>query len=669
MNLKCLLSRRAIAACLAWLCVAGLARLAADSNVEIQSRLRDQLKYLASDELEGRGVGTAGLNKAADFMRNAFKSAGLDVSRVHGGAFQTFSMSARAELGSPNTLRFIAPDGKRTELVQDVDFRPCSFGGGGTISGELLFGGYAIESPRKNYRDFKDVDLKGKVVIVMRRTPRQGDPSGQFSPAHGDVSREADLRTKLSNAVAGGAAALLIVNDPYSIRKDVKDQEAVIRRLTSRVVESAEAFVAADPASPAGPEARKQLAESVARLKKAREGTGDGDPLMEFGYAGNGKEGSIPVVQLKAAACDRLLKAALGKTLADFEASIDRDLKPQSTRVAGWKAEGLTTIRRIPTEVKNVIGVLEGEGPHADETVVVGAHYDHLGRGGAGSLAGASKEIHNGADDNASGSVAIVELARRFAHRQKKLPRRLVFIAFTAEELGLIGSARYVKEPVFPLEKTVAMINLDMVGRLANEKLTVYGVGTSAWWKEPLERTAKAHHLHLIEKPEGFGPSDQSSFYAQKIPVLHFFTGSHPDYHRPTDDWEKINFPGMTSVIDVVEDVVASTAQSPRRPDYIAVKDRAQVERSGSRPYFGSIPDFSSEDSGYVISGVAPGGPADLAGLKGGDRIVEFGGRKVSGLDDFDLALRAFSAGDEVTVLVARGGKTVKLKVILGKPK
>jgi peptidase M28-like protein/PDZ domain-containing protein/PA domain-containing protein len=646
---------------------------ATTAHAQAETRLLDEIKYLASDELEGRGIGTAGLNKAADFMRRQFEESDLDVTRVHGSAFQTFSMSTDAKLGSPNSLHFLGPDGKTIVLKQDVDFRPCSFGGGGKIEGELAFAGYAIDSSANHYQDFKGIDVKGKVVIVMRRVPRQKDPHGPFNGPHGDVSHDADLRSKVSNATAAGARAILVVNDPLAVQTNIKESQAMVRKAADRVIEAAEAFEATDTKAAAAAQTRKALSTAVGRLKAARAQVthGDNDPLMTFGYGGNGKAGNVPVLQLTVAACDRLLKPGLGKTLEELETQIDRDLKPHSAVLAGWKAEGVTTISRVPVEVKNVIGVLEGEGPLAEETIVVGAHYDHLGRGGpgSGSLLESSHEIHNGADDNASGSAALIELARHFAHQPKKLPRRLVFIAFTGEEEGLFGSAHYVKDPLFPLEKTVAMINLDMVGRLREAKLTVFGIATSNHWKDLVDRATQAHHLHLIPKPEGFGPSDHSSFYAKKIPVLFFFTGSHSDYHRPTDDWQKINIPGEEQVIDVVEDVVAAIAQAPQRPAYVEVKEQGAISRGGSRPYFGSIPDFSSEGEGYSISGVAPGSPADLAGVKGGDRLIQLGERKISGLDDFDLALRKFAPGDEVPAVVLRAGKTVRLKVVLGKPK
>ncbi|HET6327485.1 MAG TPA: M28 family peptidase [Planctomycetaceae bacterium] len=680
------------------LILAATVRVPADTRVESQSHLLKDIKYLASDELEGRGIGTDGLNKAADYIRDQFKEAGLDVTRVKGGAFQFFKMTTKAILGSPNSVKFVGPDGKVIELKQDVDFVPCSFGGGGKFSGDVVFAGYGLDDAQPEYRDFKGIDVKGKVVIVMRRNPRQEEdtdasangPGPGRRPGRRGAGRFGDLRSKLSNAIAAGASAILFVNDPFSVRKAAKDSESRLRRANNHVIEAAEALDAAEakaatdakaqaaagagktgPTPPAVAEALKDLREEVTKLKKAKAEVKkpENDAFMKFGYGGTGSDNSIPVVQLSIEAADRLLKPTLGKTLNELESAIDQDMKPQSALVKGWKVDGLTTIDRSPTEVKNVIGVLEGEGPHADETVVVGAHYDHLGRGGLGSLTPGSKEIHNGADDNASGTVSVLELARRFGQRGKKLPRRLVFMTFTGEEEGLVGSAHYCKEPVFPLDHTIAMINLDMVGRLKDDKLTVYGTGTSDRWIKLLKKFAPPHQLQLILKPEGFGPSDQSSFYAKKIPVLHFFTGTHPDYHRPTDDWEKINVEGMNRIVDLIEQVVADTDEEPSRPPYIEIKEQARVERQGSRPYFGSIPDFASEAKGYAITGVAPGSPAEKGGLKGGDIIIEFAGRKITGLDDFDLALRRVSAGDEVAITALRAGKPVKLKVTMGTPK
>src|SRR5262249_32588362 len=203
------------------------------------------------------------------------------------------------------------------------------------------------------------------------------------------------------------------------------------------------------------------------------------------------------------AVCDQVLKAALNKTLADLESEIDRDFRPHSTVLKGWTAGGVVTIERKQAQVKNVVAYLEGSGPLAEETVVVGAHYDHVGRGGFASRAPGSTEFHNGADESPWGPVCLLELARRLGARQDKLPRRVVFIAFTGEEMGLIGSARYTKEPIFPLEKTIAMLNMDMVGRLRDDKLTIFGSGTSPVWDEMLKRLGKEAHFDLSLQPEG----------------------------------------------------------------------------------------------------------------------------------------------------------------------
>ena len=632
-----------------------------------EQRLLKDIKFLASDEMEGRGVGTNGLNKAAEFVRSEFQAAGLRVDAVEGGAFQKFSMITGVKLGEWNSLTFVGPDNQKIELKIGEDFNVCSFGGSGKLHHEVVFGGYGINAKGIPYVDFDGVDVKGKVVIAMRRTPQQGNKKSPFATGHG-ISRHAELRTKVSVCSTAGAAAILFVNDPHSVQNEL---EKMIDQATNRVVKASRALSSLKPDDEGREDADKKLANEISRLDKA---IGDahapnaGDNLMKFGYSGNGRDGAIPALHISVSSCDELLTAALKKSLDELEGEIDATLKPKSALLEGWKVVGQTNVTRVRTEVKNVLAVLEGEGPLADETIVVGAHYDHVGRGGAGSRSPGSTEIHNGADDNASGTVALIELARRLASREKPLPRRIVFIAFTAEELGLIGSERYVSQPVFPLEKTIAMYNMDMVGRL-REKLTVFGIGTSPLFKNEVSEFAKAHEIELTLKPDGFGPSDHSSFYAKKIPVLHFFTGTHSDYHRPGDDWEKINLVGMQKVIGLMEDMVVKTAMTEKRPPYLEVKSRAQIARSGSRPYFGSIPNFGSEDPGYAISGTAPGSPANKAGLKGGDHIIKFGKHTISDLNDFDLALRDFSAGDEVEVVVRRDGEQLKLKVTLAKPR
>jgi hypothetical protein len=644
---------------------------AADTVAEVQTRLLEGVKYLADDERDGRGVGTEGLDEAAEFVRQQFIDAGLQVKGIAEDGFQSFTMVIGTELDSPNTLVLAGPDGEKLALEYDQDFRTCSFGSSGTLDADIVFVGYGIDAEDEKYREFEAVEVQGKVVLLMRRTPQQSNPHSAFAGAHGGFSRHGDLRTKISNAYGQGAAAVLLVNDPYSSRKSKEDDEKLIAKAKEEAEVARKALAEAEGDETKLAEAQQAVQSAEGRLAEVTERAQetDPDPLIEFGYGGNASDRQMPIFHIKQAVADRLLESALGKSLVEIESEIDQDLKPQSAVLAGWKAEGTASIRQVRADVKNVIGVLEGEGPLADETIVIGAHYDHVGLGGEGSLAPGVEAVHNGADDNASGTAALIELARDLAARTTKLPRRLVFIAFTGEERGLIGSARYVKEPIYPLDKTIAMFNMDMVGRLQDDKLTVFGTGTSPRWEELVKTTGAQQDFQLTLKPDGFGPSDQSSFYGEKIPVLHFFTGNHSDYHRPSDDWEKINVPGMLRVIDMLKDVVVATAENPERPTYLEVARTTQGRSGDSRPYFGSIPDFGTEQEGYPITGVSPGSPAERGGLKSGDVIVELGGQKVGGLEDFDSALRKFSAGDEVVVVVLRNGQRVELKVVLDKPR
>lgn len=638
-----------------------------DGAAEIE-RLRTDVRTLAADDFDGRGVGTAGLEKAADYVRDAFVAAGLDVTVAGGDPFQEFEITTGSELTEPNTLTFAGPDGTSVPLTYDTDFRTCSFGAAGTFDAEIVFCGYGIESTDPAYNDYEGLDVDGKVVLLIRRNPQQGQENGMFAVGHG-ASRHAGLTTKISQAFQRGAAAVLIVNDVFTGANEREQLDFQRKEAEAAVVAASEKLIDADAAN--ADAARKELESAITHLREVRDliGHHDADVLIGFGYGGTRSGKSLPAFAISQATCNQLLEASLGKTLAQVEAEIDATGTPHSAALIGWKAVGEASLRPVKVGIKNVVGVLPGEGPHADETIVIGAHYDHVGYGGEGSLAPGSQEVHNGADDNASGTAALLELARRFGERKTPLPRRLMFIAFTGEERGLLGSAEYVREPLYPLEETVAMLNMDMVGRMQDQKLTVFGTGTSPVWNPWLDEFSKTDGLELSRKPEGMGPSDHSSFYTAKIPVLHLFSGTHSDYHRPTDDWEKLNYEGMTSIIALVDRLVVATANSPERPEYVEVQGRASMERDGSRPYFGSIPDFSADAEGYAIQGVAPASPAAKAGLGGGDIIIRLGGHKIAGLDDFDLALRKFTSGQQVEVVVLRKGDEVTLHVTLGSPR
>jgi hypothetical protein len=608
-----------------------------------RTQLEASVRFLAGEEMEGRGPGTAGIEKAAEWVAERFAELGLaapvaksvEVAARDGGAgWQPFEMTLQATLGpaDANRVELVGPegpDGRETVVPLELgrDFTPLAAGGSGAFDLPLAFLGYGITAPQEEYDDYASLDAKGHAVVVLRHEPQQDNPHSVFEGNQN--SRYAALSRKIANASEHEAAGVIFLNDAVAVKRE---QEAIQRR------DSAELDA-------------------------------DGDALMAFDRAGDGSEARrMPILHLRRAAVEAMLESAFGKPLAEVEAAIDEELTPHSLELSGWRIRGQTAIERESTTAKNVLAVLPGKGPHADEVVVLGAHYDHLGMGGTNSAAPGVEAIHHGADDNASGTAALVEVARQLAARGP-FPRTILFAAFSGEERGLLGSAHYTANPALPLEKTVAMVNLDMVGRLADEKLIVHGTGTGEGLEALVDRLLDGRGFEVTKEPGGFGPSDHASFYAKKIPVLHLFTGSHEDYHRPTDTAEKINYDGMVRIAAFVADVVAELAEVSEPPAYVQVASTQFAGGGGDRPYFGSIPDFATNAEGYAISGVAKDSPAARGGLEGGDLIVRLGESAVKGLEDFDNALRKYRGGDAVPVVVRRGGQEVTLEVTLDPPR
>jgi hypothetical protein len=648
--------------------------LAADAAAErSEARLADAAKLLSSDEYEGRGVGTKGIDKAADFIAERFAKIGLKTDLFDGSPFQKFSITVRSELGPAEQNRLVlggAIDGKPQEMALELgkSFTPLAVGGSGKVEAPLVFVGYGITAKEHNFDEYAGVDVKDKVVLMIRKEPQQSDPKSVFNGTQ--PSQHATFMRKLANAYEHGAKAVLIVNDDFDLQRQNTSDRKAWREELAKLAE-AQSKLSAEGLTPESTTQLyaeiNRLAESVAtRGKRLAAGY---DELLAF--AGAGEESghkNMPVWFCLRSAVDPVVKQALGKTLAQLESEIDADLKPRSAVLGDFQVRAEAAVNQVQAEVKNVVGVLEGEGPLAEETIVIGAHYDHVGFGGPGSLAPWTTEVHNGADDNASGTAALLETAQRLVETGKKPQRRIVFIAFTAEERGLIGSAYYCRHPRFSLEKTVAMLNMDMVGRLADDKLIVYGTGTAAEFDALATEAAARQGFEITKHEGGFGPSDHASFYAQKIPVLHLFTGNHNDYHRPSDDFEKLNIQGMRRVVDYLVDVATHIDQSGSRPSYREIKKIEHIGDGGDRPYFGSIPDYSTEKvEGLKIMGVVENGPAAKGGLQGGDIIIGLGESRIGGIEDFDSALRKFKPGDKARVKVRRGEKTVELEVTLGK--
>jgi len=593
---------------------AGEADLAARAAVE--TRLRSAVEWLAAPEREGRGPGTAGLDQAADWVAGRFREIGLDTTVVGEAPFQPFSMTLEAKLGpaGENVAEIVGPPGPDGRpdvrpLELGRDFTPLAAGGSGTFDLPLVFGGYGITAPKEGYDDYAPLapsGAEGAAMIVLRQEPQKDDPHSVFDG--NQASQHAALTRKVANASEHRAGGLVFTNDA----------------------------------------------------------TDADDALMAFDRAGDGSERrTLPVLHVRRTVVAPVIEAALHRDLPQLERAIDDTLEPQAAPLSGWRIRGRVAIERRETRSRNVLAILPGTSGR--ETVVLGAHYDHLGYGGANSAAPGETTVHHGADDNASGTAMLVEVARMLA-AAGPYPRTILFAAFSGEERGLLGSAHYVANAAVPLADTVAMVNLDMVGRLDGEKLVVHGTGTGTGLDALVDRLVAAHAFDVAKEPGGFGPSDHSSFYARKIPVLHLFTGSHADYHRPTDTADKINYAGMVRVARLVTDVVRELATAPERPAYVEVASK-MFARGGDRPYFGSIPDFGKPGQGYAITGVTKDSPAARGGLRGGDVIVRLGDSAVTGLEDFDSALRKFKGGDTVQVVVLRAGAEVTLDVTLAAPR
>jgi hypothetical protein len=580
----------------------------------IEARMRADVTFLASDACEGRGVETAGINLAADYIARSFEKSGLKPGGVQGTWYQPFTITkGQPKLEKPGILTLKGPLGQTIELKAGTDFQVMGLSGSGKISAPLVFAGYGAVAKAIDYDDYKGLDAAGKIVIVLRKTPRHDNPNLPFDGSRKD--EHASLDNKQALAENHRAAALIVVND------------------------------SADAA--------------------------EGDKLMPFSRLGSiATPSTIPGVQMRRALLDTILQSSLGTTVNDVERAISRELKPRNAPLPGWTATLDVAVARQVTPAKNVIGILEGAGPLANETIVVGAHYDHLGFGGAGSLAKnqGKGEIHHGADDNGSGTTAVLELARRFAAMKERQGRRLVFMTFSGEESGLLGSQYFCsRQTLFSLDDTAAMVNLDMVGRLRpdaktnKERLLVEGIGTGKGFEGLLD---KLNPGFIYSKNPGSPPySDNFSFSSKRVPVLFFWTDTHEDYHKPSDTADKINVTGMRKITDLAEKVVAALAADPKRPEYVQVKSISKMGGAPKGPKLGIMPNYGDTGNGVIVGGLVDGGAAGKAGIKTGDRIVEIAGRPVADMGSYMTIMGAQKVGQVIDVIVIRDEKKVTLKV------
>ncbi|MET0754399.1 MAG: M20/M25/M40 family metallo-hydrolase [Pyrinomonadaceae bacterium] len=632
--------------------------------------LRKTVEYLASDKLEGRRTGEQGATSAAGYVANMFAQYKLKagVSKTANGKtsknyLQAFPYVTGVEMAKDNafSLEITNGNGQRVKIENMLPIQPVGFSPNGEVAGaDVVFAGFGISSSEAKYDDYnydgENLDVKGKIVLAFDGTP-DSSPRSPFA--------RFDARAKANIAKEKGAVGLLLI----SREAKFEDEKLAKLKYDQTLGEAAlPTFVIS-----------KNTAQNILGVK-------EGELEMIEGLVAMRKDAGV-------------------KTKVGY-----RDTRPR----ASFKVN----LVKKQTQSYNVVGILPGTDANLkNEAIVIGGHYDHLGKGGAGSLDVNSQEIHHGADDNASGVAAVLELARQFS-KSKANKRTLVFIAFGGEEEGLIGSKFYVNNPAFPIEKTVAMINLDMVGRLKDEKLTVGGIGTASEWKDlvnskndnsqlqyvkyegqknafktvgtiseeeakklvnakaavPVTETntgklvaigIKSLLFQLQLNEDGFGPSDHSSFYGKQIPVLFFFTGTHADYHKPSDTADKINYEGLQRVTDFVGEIVKSIDLNPIKPTYTVAKSSGMGGRTTFNVSLGTVPSYSEgKNDGLLLDGVRDASPAAKSGLKAGDKIIKLAGHDIRNISDYVFVLGEMKADVEYEVMVVRGAETLTLKIV-----
>lgn len=565
-------------------------------------------KFLAAPERSGRGVGTPGIAAARDYIAAEFAKYGLLPGGDNNSYLQSFAVAVGVQVKQPSSLAL----GREPALRLHEDWRPLGLSSSAQVEGEAVFAGYGITAKDYDYDDYAGIDVKGKIVVVLRYEPPPKNSQSPFRKFP-DFSTHAALRTKANNAREHGAVGMILVD--MDNRANAKTE---LMSLRSSLWRTGNSLVAA--------QIKRQVAEKWF--------------------------------------------AAQGVSVKDLQEKIDREERPASLALPGAKLSVQVSLEEERERAENVVAILPGKDPQSQKDyIVIGAHYDHLGLGHYGARdQSAAGMIHHGADDNASGTAVLLQLARRLSRLEPKPARAIVFVAFSAEELGLHGSRHFVaKWPQIGSIKS--MVNLDMVGRLREHRVTVFGTRSSPPFDAIVGAGAKQLGLQT-NQTDGVGPSDHLSFYNKQIPVLHFFTGSHTDYHRPGDTWDKLNYAGMAQIGDLVLGSALAIAALPEAPAFVSLPARPPSSGTGERRvggvYLGIIPEYSRSVDGVLLAGVAPGSPAAAAGLREGDVIIQIADKKISNIEDLTDILGAYKPADQVTIMVQRSNGTSALNTTLG---
>jgi len=562
--------------------------------------VRWNVSWLADDAREGRETDSEGCRESARWIAARMKQMGL----APAPGVESHLVSWYLPGGVPD------PKGCSLEVVRGEETRAFAYGkefvaveGGaaGEVDAPAVFSGYGITAPDLGYDDYAKNDAKGRVAFVFRHEPREKDAASRWG---GDrLTPHSWFQTKAAAAAKAGAAALVVVQDPLNHEDDGLDASAT--------------------------------------------GLRGGLPL--------------PLFFATRAVAEEVLRGT-GLSPAALQRSIDEADAPAAVDTSGVRVRLKSRLRTSTSE--NVVGVLRGTDPVLREQwVVVGAHYDHVGRGQGGGMDPKQYgQVHNGADDNASGTAALLEVAGWFAGRKEGTRRSLLFAAYSGEEKGLLGSRALVQQGLPPRESIVCMVNLDMVGRYRPGQFEAVGAATGSTLRESVDRAAEGLGLEMRHTNSGLSSSDGFSYYQAEIPTVFFFTGLHDEYHRPADDWWLVDAEGAARVADLAARTARLLADDDGRPEFRKVPAEEMPLRRGGRVVLGVVLDEEAAD-GATVSSVSKRSPADRAGIRQGDRVVSLAGREVKDAEGLRSALRHVRPGETIEVRVVRGAETLALRV------
>ncbi len=577
--------------------------------------LRSDVAFLASDECGGRLTGSPGVLRAGQYIATALKNAGFQPGGKRGSFYQSFEFISGVHLvESKTSFEILASAGATGSPCKlNDDYCPRTFSASGSAEGEVVFAGYGLVeagSPGKAYDSYRNLDVTGKVVLILRDVPEEVTPKRRQ-----ELALYAGDRYKAKLAADRGAKAVLLVSGPNS---------AHAGKVTRFYKESRNSAAAAVTLSISGKMADRLLAGAGTNLKQLQD-------MLDNGQ-----------------------------------------MNPHAAMSTKTRVRLSVSVNQVRSDCRNVIAILPPQGG-SDEYVAIGAHYDHIGTGeGLGSMAKAGQEgmIHNGADDNASGTAVVLEIVADLAEARRQADpnqpmRGLVVALWSGEELGLIGSSRYVEDPAIPLDKVVAYVNFDMVGRLRDNTLIIQAVGSSPLWRRIIERRNIPAGFQLVLQDDPYLPTDATSFYTKGVATLSFFTDMHEDYNCPSDDTETLNYEGMERIALLAKRLVADVSNPETEVAYLRVQRSAPAPgRMSRRAYTGTIPDMGAGNVvGVKLADVRDGGPAAKAGMKSGDVIVEFAGQKIANLQDYSDALIGVKIGQSVAVVIERDGARIDLTI------